>query len=124
MSTNSDLLNSSNADKEVIIRSSIENSINKGIELVHSTWGVEWSKTKKCWLPTKDKKCCALACVILENQDKLSRKIDWRGWTIEAILDVDVEWVRRFNFGFDGFEDERDDFPFYLGRILRKEFIG
>lgn len=113
-----------NTEREAIIRNAIKACQAQGIGLIHSTWGIEWSSKKKHWVP-KAPACCALACTILEYQDKLSRNLDWRAWTIEKILEVNGEWVQNFQRGFDGYEKsfyDNGSGAYELGASLRKEF--
>jgi hypothetical protein len=113
-------------NRELLIRDSIRKAQKQNITLQASNWGIEWSKPKERWVPKKDQGCCALGCVILENQDKLS-KHNWRQWTVETILETNSEWVRNFQLGFDGFKkSEYDDgtFAYELGALLRDELIN
>jgi hypothetical protein len=112
------------SQRETIIRDAIKACQAKGIGLIQSTWGIEWNKKKERWV-SKSPACCALACTILEYQDKLPRNLDWRQWTIDRILDVKGEWVRNFQLGFDGYEKSAYDdgsFAYELGCLFRKEF--
>lgn len=116
----------SDGDREQIIRTAIHACQVKGIGLYHSGWGIYWNQSKKRWAP-KHPACCALACVILEYQDKLPRKLDWRNWTLENILNVESEWVRNFQLGFDGYDKSAYDdgsFAYELGKLFRQEYLG
>jgi len=114
----------SNDERGTLIRKAIQSCQAKGIGLIYSSWGILWNKKKERWEP-KAPACCALACAILEYQDKPGRKLDWRQWTIEKILDVNSEWVRNFQLGFDGYDKSVYDdgsLAYELGSSLRKEF--
>lgn len=111
-------------EREAIIRASIAACKIKGIKLAHSTWGIHWNDKKSRWLPKGN--CCALACVILEQQDN-QRRLDWRAWTIEKILDVDGQWIMNFQRGFDGYDKSMYDngsLAYELGNMLREEMIA
>jgi hypothetical protein len=110
-------------EREAIIRASIAACNVKGIKLAHSTWGICWNKGKGRWLPKGN--CCALSCVILEQQDN-QKLLNWRAWTIEKILNVDGQWIQNFQRGFDGYEKSAYDngsFAYELGSLMREEFL-
>jgi hypothetical protein len=113
-------------DREELIRTAIKSAVAKGITLSIQTWGVVWDGKNKTWAAKKDQKCCALGCVMLEFQDKLPRKVDWRNWTVETILECDTVWVRSFQKGFDRYEKSELDattFAYDLGFLLSEELI-
>jgi hypothetical protein len=113
-------------DREQIIRSAIKAATDKNIKLSIQTWGVFWSEKDGRWIPKKDQKCCALSCVILECQDKLPRKTDWREYTIRAILECNVQWIESFLRGFDGYPrcKYEYEFAYELGLLLQEELIN
>ena len=113
-------------DREQIIRDAIKSAQAKGIALRLQGWGVVWHD-KKGWIPNKQNSCCALGCVLLEGQDKIQRKLNWRSWTIETILGCDADWIRSFQRGFDRYERVKSDdgmFAYDLGMLLSEELIG
>jgi hypothetical protein len=113
-------------DREQIIRTAIKSAQAKGITLSKQTWGIVWHD-KKGWIQNKSNCCCAIGCVILELQDTIKRKLDWRQWTAETILDCDCEWVRSFQRGFDGqpkTELDANSFSYDLGMLICEELVG
>lgn len=113
-------------EREEIIRLAVAKAKDKNLKLSICSWGVEWSKTKDQWVPQKNQKCCALSCVILEYQDTLPRKLDWRAWTIESILGCDSDWISSFIRGFDGYPKTVYDGPTFaydLGFLLSDELV-
>jgi hypothetical protein len=115
-------------DREEIIRNAIKSATDKNIKLCIQSWGIEWSDKKERWLPKKDQKCCALGCVVLECQDKLTLKNigDWRSLALENILQCGAEWIQMFQRGFDGYpraDIDQNAFPYDLGFMLRDELV-
>lgn len=119
------LLIMNDGDREQLIREAISGCRKKGVTIGSNAWGIEWSGPKKIWRPIKEKNCCPLACVLLEHQTKYHMP-DYRNHTVEMILQVNSEWVRAFQNGFDGHpKPERDDgtFAYELGFLLKEELL-
>ena len=114
-------------EREQIIRDAIKTITAKGIKLGIQSWGIEWKPTKgkEHWAPKKDQTCCALACVLLADQEKIPKHlVSERGYSIEKLLGTDTNWVRSFQKGFDGYpksEYDREEFAYELGVMLREE---
>jgi hypothetical protein len=114
------------AEREELIRVSINACLAKGVKLGIQSWGLDWVKSKEKWAPKKNNTCCALSCVLLVNQDKLKENfVGWRDHSIQKLLGVDADWVHSFQHGFDGYQmtDYDDESPYMLGALLRKELV-
>lgn len=117
------------AEREQIIRDSIKAITTNGIKLGIQSWGLDYKTTKgkEHWKHRKGQTCCALACVLLANQDIVPVHLrDWRSYSVEKLLETNSSWVRSFQKGFDGYKKSQwdtEDFAFELGVMIREELI-
>jgi hypothetical protein len=116
-------------EREQIIRDAIKTITANGVKLGIQSWGIELKKIKgkEQWVPKKDANCCALACVMLAKQNVIPAHLtNWRSYSIEKILETNVNWVRSFQKGFDGYpksEYDQEDFAYELGVMIREELV-
>jgi hypothetical protein len=111
--------------REEMIRSAIKTMASKGIQLASQTWGIVWDRKSERFAPQKSFKCCALGCVLLSEQEKQERITDWKSLHLESILNVNTDWIRDFQSGFDGHQkaNTHDNGAFELGLLLRAEIV-
>lgn len=87
-----------------------------GVKLVTEEWGTAKNDKFSC--------ACALGCMILANDGKLSEEdTDHNEKVAAELLGVDKKWVTGFIYGFDGSSlDEGDREAFQIGKEIRNEF--
>jgi hypothetical protein len=114
------------SEREELIRASIASCVAKGVKLGIQSWGLHWVKSKERWVPKKDATCCPLSCVLLANQGDLrENEVSWRSFSLEKLLGANTNWVRSFQYGFDGYtKTEHDEENAYmLGALFRRELV-
>lgn len=103
-----------------LIRRAMKAVSKKGVKIANGTWGVEWDKKKKSFVPDSDaaeEGVCALGALLVYANGDL--KYNPTGWLPEyrtakaaaKYLHVSEEWVSAFIHGFDesDMEDVVDD---------------
>lgn len=92
-------LGMSKAEKR--IREAINAVQNNDIQIVRSSYGLQFDLGSKTWVPTSEKKVCVISALILTFDNKLPEKgvsFHKRG---SELLEVPEEWIGDFIYGFD-----------------------